>query len=221
MNPLSGRVPEEISRIPEMGLAAAASLEEILQRKYSRIGRNQRLGLIFPRSFQKTEEHTRWGDEAPRPQGRAASGARAALWCGALVPPPTLPFRLLKLSVAKTLLPRATIRKYFQRRRRSNPISGIQDIASGTLPERGIITGGLYITMPSSGLMYLGSESENASRGRALKKMGELFRAYKNRLWKTYKDEKKPPKFEGYLSKQEHNWEEFLKYKSSEDDVVG
>ena len=29
-------------------------------------------GLIFSRSFQKTEEHTRWGDEAPRPQGRVA-----------------------------------------------------------------------------------------------------------------------------------------------------
>ncbi|KAK1664581.1 hypothetical protein QYE76_052740 [Lolium multiflorum] len=35
----------------------------------------------------------------------------------------------------------------------ANPISGIQEIASGTLPERGIITGGLYITMPASGLM--------------------------------------------------------------------
>ncbi|KAK1681726.1 hypothetical protein QYE76_042574 [Lolium multiflorum] len=39
----------------------------------------------------------------------------------------------------------------------------------------------------------------------ALQKMGELFRAWKNRLWATYKDEKKPPKFEGYLSKQENN----------------
>ncbi|KAK1679008.1 hypothetical protein QYE76_039856 [Lolium multiflorum] len=35
------------------------------------------------------------------------------------------------------------------------PISsrGIQEIASGTLPEKGIITEGLYITMPASGLM--------------------------------------------------------------------
>ncbi|KAK1615058.1 hypothetical protein QYE76_020575 [Lolium multiflorum] len=39
------------------------------------------------------------------------------------------------------------------RRAAANPISGIQRIASGTLPERGIITGGLYITMPASGLM--------------------------------------------------------------------
>ena len=33
------------------------------------------------------------------------------------------------------------------------PSRGIQEIASGTLPERGIITGGLYITMPASRLM--------------------------------------------------------------------
>ena len=30
---------------------------------------------------------------------------------------------------------------------------GVQKFSSGTLPERGIITGGLYITMPASGLM--------------------------------------------------------------------
>ncbi|KAK1660672.1 hypothetical protein QYE76_048831 [Lolium multiflorum] len=54
----------------------------------------------------------------------------------------------------------------------------------------------------------------------ALQKMGELFRAWKNRLWATYKAEKKPPLFEGYLSKQEHNWEEFVKYKSSDDAVA-
>ncbi|KAK1660614.1 hypothetical protein QYE76_048773 [Lolium multiflorum] len=35
----------------------------------------------------------------------------------------------------------------------ANPISGIQEIASGTC-ERGIITGGLYIIMPASGLMH-------------------------------------------------------------------
>ena len=35
----------------------------------------------------------------------------------------------------------------------SIPSRGIQEITSGTLPERGIITGGLYIIMPASGLM--------------------------------------------------------------------
>ncbi|KAK1669939.1 hypothetical protein QYE76_058098 [Lolium multiflorum] len=76
-----------------------------------------------------------------------------------------------------------------------------------------------HFTLPD-----LGSESENAKQRAlvkkwALKKMGELFRAYKNRLWATYKAEKKPPVFENYLSKQEHNWEEFVKYKESEEAV--
>jgi hypothetical protein len=51
----------------------------------------------------------------------------------------------------------------------------------------------------------------------ALQKMGELFRAWKKRLWATYKEENKPPKLEGYLPKQEHNWDAFVKYKTSED----
>jgi phage/plasmid-associated DNA primase len=51
----------------------------------------------------------------------------------------------------------------------------------------------------------------------ALQKMGELFRAWKKRLWATYKEENKPPKLKGYISKQEHNWDAFVKYKTSED----
>ena len=50
----------------------------------------------------------------------------------------------------------------------------------------------------------------------ALMKMGELFRQWKKRLWATYKKDKKPPKFKGYLAKQEHNWDAFVKYKTSE-----
>ncbi|KAK1685365.1 hypothetical protein QYE76_046213 [Lolium multiflorum] len=38
----------------------------------------------------------------------------------------------------------------------STPCRGVQKIASGTLPERGIITEGLYITLPASGLMPSG-----------------------------------------------------------------
>jgi hypothetical protein len=76
-----------------------------------------------------------------------------------------------------------------------------------------------HFTLPD-----LGSESENAKQRElvkkwALKKMGELFRAYKNRLWKNYKKDKKPPLFENYLAKQEHNWEEFVRYKESEEAV--
>ncbi|KAK1630516.1 hypothetical protein QYE76_004831 [Lolium multiflorum] len=76
-----------------------------------------------------------------------------------------------------------------------------------------------HFTLPD-----LGSESENAKQRAlvkkwALKKMGELFRAYKNRLWQNYKKDKKPPLFENYLAKQEHNWEEFVRYKESEEAV--
>ena len=76
-----------------------------------------------------------------------------------------------------------------------------------------------HFTLPD-----LGSESEMDKQRAlvekwALKKMEELLRAYKNRLWATYKAEKKPPVFENYLAKQEHNWEEFVKYKESEEAV--
>ena len=35
-----------------------------------------------------------------------------------------------------------------------------------------------------------------------LKKMAELFRAWKKRVWSKYKSKKTPPVFEGYLAKQ-------------------
>ena len=50
-----------------------------------------------------------------------------------------------------------------------------------------------------------------------LMKMGELFWQWKKILWQAYQKDKKALKFEGYLAKQEHDWEEFVKYKTSED----
>ncbi|KAK1697745.1 hypothetical protein QYE76_014442 [Lolium multiflorum] len=50
--------------------------------------------------------------------------------------------------------PRTTIRKTFRDAAAADPISGIQEIASGTLPERGIISGGLYAAMVASGVMF-------------------------------------------------------------------
>ena len=80
--------------------------------------------------------------------------ARTAIWCGAPVPPPTLPFRLLKLSVAKTLLPRATIRKYFQRRsRRQSHLGGFRRSPPAPCQRGESSPGGLFITMIASGLM--------------------------------------------------------------------
>ncbi|KAK1677673.1 hypothetical protein QYE76_038521 [Lolium multiflorum] len=79
-------------------------------------------GLIFPRSFQKTEREV--GRRGADTTGRRGPGlGRAALACGALASPLNLPFRLLKAFVAKPPVPRATIRKTFQRRA-ANPISG-------------------------------------------------------------------------------------------------
>ena len=50
-----------------------------------------------------------------------------------------------------------------------------------------------------------------------LKKMAELFRGYKKRLWATYKRDKKAPKFEGPLELQGRAWPAFVVYKESED----
>ncbi|KAK1610666.1 hypothetical protein QYE76_034339 [Lolium multiflorum] len=121
--------------------------------KYSRIDETNARGLIFPRSFQKTEGDTKWGHEVATPQGGAAKEG------------PAPPYGV-GLSSASRLCPFAykfpPSRKPYYREPRygkssrnaaANPISGIQEIASGTLPERGIITGGLYITMIASGLM--------------------------------------------------------------------
>ena len=50
-----------------------------------------------------------------------------------------------------------------------------------------------------------------------LKKMAELFRAWKKRLWSDYQSKKTPPVFEGYLAKQANHWDAFKAYKESQD----
>ena len=75
-------------------------------------------GLIFPRSFQKTKEYTKWGDEAPTPQGRVA-------WVGPAPPYGVGPSSALRLCLFAylsllDLKPRdekATVRETFQSRR--------------------------------------------------------------------------------------------------------
>ncbi|KAK1685622.1 hypothetical protein QYE76_046470 [Lolium multiflorum] len=78
-------------------------------------------------------------------QAQAARPWRVGPSCG-----PRLPFRLLKASVAK---PPREPRYGKPETPPPNPISGIQEIASGTLPERGFISRGLYTAMVASGLM--------------------------------------------------------------------
>ncbi|KAK1607772.1 hypothetical protein QYE76_031445 [Lolium multiflorum] len=110
-------------------------------------------GPIFARSFQKTEDLTKWGHEAARGWPARPSPWPRALPPGPLVWPLALTFRLLKAPVAKPPVPRATIRKTLQRRRRRESHLWDSEIASGTLPERGFISRGLFIAMIASGVM--------------------------------------------------------------------
>ncbi|KAK1617315.1 hypothetical protein QYE76_022832 [Lolium multiflorum] len=141
---------------------------------FSELDKINAQGLIFPRSFQKTEEHTKW-PQAVTIGGAAARPARPMVW--GPVPsnvalPPTYTLRRenpITESHDTEILPDAAA---------ANPISGIQEIASGTLPERGIITGGLYITMPASGLMHFAHQftrldSENAQLRKAIKTLAD------------------------------------------------
>ncbi|KAK1621226.1 hypothetical protein QYE76_026743 [Lolium multiflorum] len=102
--------------------------------------------LIFPRSFQKTGGDTKWGHEVATPQGGAAKEGPAALWCGpprpcVALPPTYPPSRKPYYRHDMEILPDAAA---------ANPISGIREIGTG---RRGESSGGLYITMPASGLM--------------------------------------------------------------------
>ncbi|KAK1662905.1 hypothetical protein QYE76_051064 [Lolium multiflorum] len=110
-------------------------------------------GPIFARSFQKTEDNEvgpRGGQMIGR---RGLAPGRATLSPGPLVWPPDLPFRLLKASVAKTPVPRATIRKTFRDAPPRIPSRGIQEIAPAPCRERGFISRGLFIAMIASGVM--------------------------------------------------------------------
>ncbi|KAK1604653.1 hypothetical protein QYE76_028326 [Lolium multiflorum] len=95
-------------------------------------------GPIFARSFQKTEEITKWGHEAAGGQGGTARPWPRRPTSGPLVPP-ALTLRLLKASVAKPQYREPRYGKPCETPPRI-PSRGIQEIASGTLPERGFIS---------------------------------------------------------------------------------
>ena len=82
-------------------------------------------GLIFPRSFQKTEEDTKWGHEGPTPQGGAAKEGPAPA-CG--VGPPCLlrlcPSAYLKPSSRNPLYREPRYEKPSRDAAAANPISG-------------------------------------------------------------------------------------------------
>ena len=98
-------------------------------------------GPIFPRSFQKSEGETKRGHEGPHPRAARPPLGRAALWCGAPVPPLDLPFRLLKSLRDETPSTESHDTENLPETPPPPiPSRGIQEIASGTLPERGIIS---------------------------------------------------------------------------------
>src|SRR5215208_3692711 len=122
---------------------------------FSEIGRNFRPGSYFctklPEDRRDNEVGPRGGQRGGR---RGPSPGRADLPPGPLVWPPALTLRLLKASVAKPPVPRATIRKTFQRRRRrESHLGGFRRSPRAPCRRGDSSPGGLFIAMIASGVM--------------------------------------------------------------------
>ncbi|KAK1618199.1 hypothetical protein QYE76_023716 [Lolium multiflorum] len=122
---------------------------QILVRKYSRNWTKSTPGSYFATELPRPKE-SRWGGWRHRRRGPGPG--RAGLWCGPLVPPLDLPFRLQIASVAKPPVESHDTENLPETPPPPIPSRGIQEIA-GTLPERGFISGGLYTAMVASGVM--------------------------------------------------------------------
>ena len=93
-------------------------VSEILVTKYSRNRtKSTPRFLFFPEPSRTPESRQREALGAPHHTLARPEGGRAALWCGGPRPPPRLPFRLFKASVAKTLIRSTKPEKTFQSRR--------------------------------------------------------------------------------------------------------
>ncbi|KAK1610111.1 hypothetical protein QYE76_033784, partial [Lolium multiflorum] len=125
---------------------------EILVRKYSRNWTKSTPRAYFHTKLPEDRRVNEVGPRGGQEVGRRGLGlGRADLSPGPLVWPPDLPFRLQIAFVAKPPEPR-----YGKPSRDAAPpipSRGIQEIASGTPPERGFISGGLYAAMVASGVM--------------------------------------------------------------------
>ena len=128
---------------------------EIVHRKYSRNWMKRKPRVLFFHGASRTSKESRRrpaGD--PHHRGRGPTPGHAAMWCGHPLAPPRPPFRLYILSVAKTLLPRATIRENFQRRRRrQSHLGGFRRSPPAPCRRGESSSGGLYAAMVASGVM--------------------------------------------------------------------
>ena len=130
-------------------------VSEILHRKYSRNWTKQIPRVLFFHGASRRPKRIRSGATRGRHyrEARPRRGPRRPVGWGprsssdsAL--PPTYTLRRENPSTESH-----DTRKVTETPSPPIPSRGIQEITSGTLPERGIITGGLYIIMPASGLM--------------------------------------------------------------------
>ena len=130
-------------------------VSEILVTKYSRNWtKSTPRGLFFHEASRSPKTKRSGATGCPNPRAARPPLGRAGLWCGAPVPPPDLPFRLLKASVTKPPVPRATIRKTFQRRRRrQSHLGGFRRSPPAPCRRGESSPGGLYTAMVASGVM--------------------------------------------------------------------
>ena len=130
-------------------------VSEILVTKYSRNWTKSTPRVLFcheasrrPRgkgSGATRRRHNRAARPRSWPRGPGMWGPRVA---------PALPFRLLKASVTKPPVPRATIRKTFQRRRRrQSHLGGFRRSPPAPCRRGESSPGGLYAAMVASGVM--------------------------------------------------------------------
>jgi hypothetical protein len=99
---------------------------------------------IFPGTRRSPKQRRRGARGQSHHRVAWATPGRATRWCGPLVHPLTLPFHLYILLDEKTLKARTLFQKIYCK----PPSSSMQDregpeVLPGTLPERGITTGGL------------------------------------------------------------------------------
>ena len=130
-------------------------VSEILVRKYSRNWtKSKPRGLFSHEASRSPKERRRGATGEPNHRAARTPLGRAGLWCGAPVPPLDLPFRLQIASVTKPPVPRATIRKTFQRRRqRRSHLGGSRRSPPAPCRRGESSPGGLYAAMVASGVM--------------------------------------------------------------------